>query len=574
MREQMLAPSGAGRRRALLASLCVAAVVGLFFAITAGAGQVGTAIGFEDDDGNLAPDSSTGAINFDWNSFDPTTWTGPTNQQVSSKTQDGWQFKGLTDWQASTSDSAFAGGTKQDDECARLITQKADNKADLKRVYLASKTGTNNHTYLMLAWVRIPQNTTSPSAHVAFEFNKGTTPCGGSSGNLVHRTAGDMLVLYDFEGGNTDVPTIRLSRWVTSGTCEIANNDPPCWNPAVTLAAGTAEAAVNTGATPVSDTIAPTDESLGTNEFGEAGIDLTNAGVFTAGTCETFGKAFGVSRTSGNSGTAQMKDIVGPTDFTLTNCGQIIIKKRTNPRGVNQNFGFTSNINTAASFSCTTDTTPATFTLNDNGNSGTNDSGGNTENCTNVSAGTYTVSEDTPVPNGFVFNNFTCTSSGTGTSTSPVSSTTQQNVSITLAGGGVVTCIYTNDQVQTTTATRQFVYPQDTARITATGGGDLAGSVKFQLFDSLSDCQDVTDVKFEQSFTVSGAPPVVKTTTNYPGGAGITTGPYAITADPSSTHYWKVTYDSTNAQTDSVSACNTETTTVTFAGNDTSISVP
>ena len=39
-----------------------------------------------------------------------------------------------------------------------------------------------------------------------------------------------------------------------------------------------------------------------------------------------------------------MKDLVGPADFTLTNCGQIKIIKRTDPRGVNQNFGFTSTI--------------------------------------------------------------------------------------------------------------------------------------------------------------------------------------------------------------------------------------
>ena len=37
--------------------------------------------------------------------------------------------------------------------------------------------------------------------------------------------------------------------------------------------------------------------------------------------CASFGTAFGVSRTSGSSSTAQMKDLVGPADFTLQNCG-------------------------------------------------------------------------------------------------------------------------------------------------------------------------------------------------------------------------------------------------------------
>ena len=72
---------------------------------------------------------------------------------------------------------------KQDDDCAATGTGKSSNKDDLKRIYVASKTAANGHTYLELAWVRIPQNTTSPSAHVAFEFNQndgsGTTGCGG-----------------------------------------------------------------------------------------------------------------------------------------------------------------------------------------------------------------------------------------------------------------------------------------------------------------------------------------------------------------------------------------------------------
>ena len=115
----------------------------------------------------------------------------------------------------------------------------------------------------------------------------------------------------------------------------------------------------------------------------------------------------------------------------------------------------------------------------------------------------------------------------------------------------------------TTTTTRQFVYPQDAARINATTGGNLAGSVKFELFDSLPECQAGTDVKFTETDTVSGAPPQTTSTNN-------TT--YAITNNV--THFWKVSYDSTNPnQLDSVSNC-TETTQVTFAGNDSGITVP
>ena len=162
------------RRRGGLAGLVAAAGLVVAAVSVATAGPVGTAAGFEDDDGNLAPQAP---INFDWNSFAPVIWLpspSPTPNRQADKVLSGFTFKGLEDWQATTADSGFAGGTKQDDNCASVITAKAPNKDDLKRIYLATKTGADGHTYLELAWVRIPQNTTSASAHVAFEFNKGT----------------------------------------------------------------------------------------------------------------------------------------------------------------------------------------------------------------------------------------------------------------------------------------------------------------------------------------------------------------------------------------------------------------
>jgi hypothetical protein len=125
--------------------------------------------------------------------------------------------------------------------------------------------------------------------------------------------------------------------------------------------------------------------------------------------------------------------------------------------------------------------------------------------------------------------------------------------------------------VPTTTTTRQFVYPQDKAQITASAGGNLAGSVRFRLYDTLPNCTAdggtaATGLLYEELGTVhpiSGTSPQFATTDN-------TTA--AITSD--TTVYWNVSYDSTNpAQDDSGSAC-TESTQVTYAGNDGTISVP
>ncbi len=392
-------------------------------------GPVGTAAGFEDNDGNLVAEPN---ISFDWNSFDPTTWTGSAPLRRSSKSVSGWAFTGLEDAQNTTSDSAFDGGTKQDADCPGVGTQKAGNKEDLKRVYVASKT-VAGHVYLELAWVRIAQNTTSPSAHVAFEFNQNnpttnpSTACPAGSGGLVERSAangGDMLIVYDFEGG-TDAPNIKLSRWIDSGACEISSNTPPCWSVATTLTSGVAEAQVNTTATAL-DTIGPSDETLGIKEFGEAGIDLTAAGVFPPGVCFGFGNVFAVSRSSGNSSQAQMKDLVGPGSVNITNCGTIIIRKVTSPSP--------DPTTTTFAYTTTGGLSPATFNLQNGGS----------RTYSNVQAGgPYTVTETDPGPN-FALTGLDCSASSLGNGSTVTPNVGTRTVSIALQASDTVDCTYTN----------------------------------------------------------------------------------------------------------------------------------
>jgi len=201
-----------------------------------------------------------------------------------------------------------------------------------------------------------------------------------------------MLIVYDFEGGSTDVPHIRLERWIASGDCEISSHDPPCWGVATDLTdldPPQAEAKVNTDGA-VSDAILPAppaNQDLGVSEFGEAGVDLTAAGVFTPGTCVGFGKAYGVSRTSGNSGTAQMKDLVGPGNVNIANCGAIKIHK-TSTKGDAALAGAEFDIRKASDNSLV-----AHVTTDANGNS-----------CTGaLPLGSYTVTE-TKAPSGYKIN--------------------------------------------------------------------------------------------------------------------------------------------------------------------------
>jgi hypothetical protein len=420
-------PPGRGTRRflrskrsviAALASVAVALGVTLPLAVAASA-SITSDSGFESADGNLKVDST-----FDWNGFSPVTWTGTAPYQTASKTVNGFKFTGLTDAQKSNTDTGFAGGTKQDKNCPSVIGTSAPNKDDLKRIYISHNTvnvGGTPHIFLQLAWVRIPQNTTSPSAHVGFEFNQGTTPCGSGSDSLVQRTAGDMLIVYDFNGGSTDVPTLTVRQWVTSGTCEISTNSPPCWGPAKDLSAsGFAEARVNTSTVgPVLDTVAPSTETLGLNEFGEAGVDLTAAGIFTNNQCTSFGQAEGVSRSSGNSGQAAMEDLVGPGSIRISNCGTLNVKKVTDPSPdpTNTSFSFTKN------GSNNPNTLPRTFNLMN----------GQTDTETVFAANDFSVAEAVPT-------NWTLTSASCDNGSGTLSGSTLSG--ITVAPDENVTCTF------------------------------------------------------------------------------------------------------------------------------------
>jgi hypothetical protein len=148
----------------------------------------------------------------------------------------------------------------------------------------------------------------------------------------------------------------------------------------------------------------------------------------TATSCLTFGQTFGVTRTSGNSNTAQMKDIVGPGDLSLSNCGTVIIRKQTDPDGdTTTNFQFTNNLSTLPA------TTTSPFTLKDDG----------VKTISNVvSASSRTVTETDPAP-GYALTAIDCSaSSNTGNITS--TDVPSRTATFTVAAGETVDCTFTN----------------------------------------------------------------------------------------------------------------------------------
>jgi hypothetical protein len=531
--------AAAPRAKQRWSGLLIVVGLGLIFAASTAFGTVSGDSGFEGADGNLAPVPTTG---FDWNSFAPTTWTGTAPYRSAAKVVSGWTFTGIEDAQVTTSDTAFAGGTKQDNACPSVGTGKAPNKDDLKRIYIANKT-VNNKTYLALGWVRIPQNTTSASAHVAFEFNQNQTLCGAGSDGLVTRSTangGDMLIVYDFEGSSTDTPAIKLSRWIGSGACEVGSNSPPCWgNTQVLTDLGFAEGKVNTSDVgSVTDTIGPiTPQNLGNNEFGEAIIDLTSAGVIdptNPTSCISFGRVFGVSRSSGQSSQAQMKDLVGPGDISITNCATVIIHKVTVPSpDTTTDFNYTKNF--------TTDPTSiATFTLKD----------GETKT---YSGSVFpkidaTVIESDPSPQ-YALTSITCTAASTATGIS--TNLTTRTLEFDIASGQLLECTFTNtrQKVQSSLDTDPWIYPNDDATVDAgTGETNVTGSVTFKLYGgataaaALTNCQAnaATGLLYSETVNLPAATGTSKTvSTSNPGTTG---NPTSVKVESDATVYWRVSY--------------------------------
>jgi hypothetical protein len=255
---------------------------------------------FESTDGNLLVD---GALTTDWESFVATVSKGGVSAGDPNEEQ-------------SNDDNSYKGGAKHDTVCPQDSTGGIPpNKDDLTNLYVVDET-ISGDVFVYLGWSRFLNKDSSASAHMSFEFNQSETPCGGNSANVL-RTQDDILILYDLEGGGT--PVLKMRTWN-------GNSTSGSWGNEVDLtAAGFADGGINLTERDIEDPI-----SGGTypflNQFGEAAINLSAAGVF-GDECKGFGRATLGSRSSGNSFESTMKDFIGPIPIDINNCGRIDVLK-------------------------------------------------------------------------------------------------------------------------------------------------------------------------------------------------------------------------------------------------------
>lgn len=396
LRDQSDSPSRTTRPRRLVGAVAATAALLLSQALPAAANLPGSS--FESADGNLVVNTSG---NLDWVNA-PNLVTG-------------------IDTPTGTSDNAFGQGTKEDNAAVSVVTGSIPpNKNDLQRFYVANSMAGNGDVYLYLAWERLVN---IGNANLDFEINQKATSgwTASTTGPVtINRTPGDVLVSYDFGGSGT--PALSLSFWITSanGTTSdcFASSSLPCWGKHVTLGSGVAEGAVNAGT--IAEPIIGGGATLGVGLFGEAGINLTAAGVFPAGVCEAFGSTFVKSRSS-SSFTAELKDFIAPQAISISNCGSITVNKVTqNSPSAAQTFGYTTSSNLSASG----------FSL----------AGGGSKVFSTLNAGTYTVTEGAE-PTGWNFVGVSCTD-GTTTYTGSTYSGTTATIALKLAQN--VVCTYTN----------------------------------------------------------------------------------------------------------------------------------
>ena len=435
------------------------AVLLLALTVTAvSAAHLGT--DFEGSDGNLEVDGS----GRDWGSFIDA------NENVSPALKIG------EDESYSGTDDSFANGASEDDPEPNVSPNGGNvpQKNDLTRFYVAQdKVDVDNveKDFLYLAWERACKKPktgpgcTSPSgtANIDFEFNQNLPDPGLGNGVTPLRKDGDLLITYDFEGGTEVI--IRLRRW---------NEACLCWGPPQDLGAF-AEGWVNE-----IDVLDPfTGEKLVPLTFGEAMINLTDAGVFDTDVCTNFGSAYLKSRAS-TSFTANMKDFIAPINVDVSNCGSLNLNIATEPGDATGSYSFSAIEGEPVVSEVTDDS--ASYDLNP----------GTTYTFT-VTAPPAEWNGDVLINPGYDLTAIDCSIEGTATILSTDLST--GTVVLTAEEDAVVNCTFTYTQRGSIIVAKVTDPATDNTtqfQVTASGSGAISGAASRPLTGGASTYYEVT----------------------------------------------------------------------------------
>ena len=463
----------------------------------------------------------------------------------------------------SATDDAWGQGDKSDcflaktggvnGACVTQVYGIGASKTDLQYHGIGLERGPNGHQYLYSGIKRLQAGgITSSNANYNVEVNQllpAYQPAAPicplvaptTGGCNMWRSPGDLTFMTDWGGNQSscDVPTPAICAYVwidfstgtgktpspAGSTCFNGSSTPPCWgllpggsaklsdNP--DLAAGS----INSGAATQPST------------FSEIAVDLTQAGLVPPGACETFNNEWAHSRSS-SSFTAELKDFIfgNVTISTCTSTSTLLHK--TDSTGADFDPAITglelsvtpgAYVKDVATVTGTGATGSVDFRLYSSlsaCNADTTATGGTDIGSSTLSGGTATSA----VHQFNTVGDFYWRAFYTGNLSSSASPCNE-----------IVHVV----QVDTAISTAPWYYPNDKATISApNGGGDLAGSITFKLYDTSANCtaNGATGLLYsEPSQAVSGAGPLDFNTANT-----------SVKVSTSTTVYWNVTFASTN----------------------------
>jgi hypothetical protein len=527
-------------------------------------------------DRNVA-DNPAGAPD-DWNNFFPaashadfttgivqdpepqTIFTGAQSGGSSKDNQDisGWRWK--------------CGSVPQKDEISDAASAIYNVGTEQRLYFMADREAVNGDSHLGV-WFMKKTLTTVP--------NPPTCPNGAHPFSDVH-SVGDILVLSDFTQGGS-ISNIKVFKWVgTGGTAPKSNGTmdriglgTDCiglvHNPGDPELCGTVNSTL-LGPGNGADGIAGTNDdgpswpytpasgangSMPPGSFFEGGIDLGSIGL--SGQC--FGSVLTETRSSSEID-AVLKDFVLHNFEPCTSAFSTQASSATTVGGTISDTATVTGSGGGAPTGTVTFTVCGPFqapTACTTGDATAQPAGTRTLNGTDNPA---IVTSDQVTVNAagtYCFlGHYSGSPGGVPYGPSDDSNTTTECVQVTT--------------VPTTTTTRQFVYPQDKAKVVASAGGPVSGTVTFRLFQAAggntasANCQaddgtsTSTGLLHSESVAVSSGTAKTNNTTDAVTGNG--------------TYFWHVLFDSTNpAQDDSESDC-VENTVYTFGGDDSTITVP
>jgi hypothetical protein len=273
---------------------------------------------------------------------------------------------------------------------------------------------------------------------------------------------------------------------------------------------------------------------------------------------------FGVSRSSGNSAQAQMKDLVGPGDISISNCARVIIRKVTSPAGdTTTSFTYSTNVQTLPGPAAVSN-----FPLKD----------GENKTITSVKPDSNrTVTESDPSP-AYALTNIDCSAS-TVPAANISTNTGTRTVTFSIAADQTLDCTFTNtrQKVQSSMNTAPWIYPNDKATVSAASGQtDVTGSVTFKLFGAtngvdpktaLENCQANGATGLLYSPAAIGLPAAVATSKE------VNTSNTSVKVESTATVYWRVSYSGDANHFGRLSDC-VEKINATLTGDTNGTNVP